>query len=35
LGSRTDHFPVYVTVPAGQNVPKGDYDDTITVTLEY
>lgn len=35
LGSRTDHFPVYVTVPAGQNVKAGTYGDTITVTLEY
>lgn len=35
LGSRTDHFPVYVTVPARQNVLHGDYEDTITVTLEY
>ena len=35
LGSRTDRFPVYVTVPAGQNAPQGVYTDTLTVTLEY
>lgn len=29
------NYPVYGRVPAGQNVPAGVYQDTITVTVNY
>lgn len=33
----TEHLshPVYGRIPAGQNVPAGIYEDTITVTVNY
>ena len=32
---RTGQFTVYGRIPARQNVPRGDYDDTIFVTITY
>lgn len=32
---RTRHYPVYGRVFSGQNIPAGNYADTITVTVTY
>ena len=32
---RTGQFPIYGRIPARQNVPRGDYGDTIFVTISY
>lgn len=33
--TRSGQFPIYGRVPARQNVPHGDYADTIFVTISY
>ena len=32
---RTQQFPIYGRIPARQNIPPGDYGDTIFVTISY
>lgn len=33
--SRTDDFPIYGRLPAGQNVSVGAYSDTLVVTVQF
>ncbi len=35
LFNRTDNFPVYGRIPAGQNVAPGTYSDNVTVTVTF
>lgn len=35
VGTHTENFPVYGTIPSGQMVAAGSYSDTITVTVIY
>ncbi|WP_372987119.1 spore coat U domain-containing protein [Marinobacter sp.] len=35
IGTHTENFPVYGSMPSGQMVSAGSYSDTITVTVIY
>lgn len=34
-GSHVDNYVIYAMIPAGQNVPIGNYSDSLIVTLNY
>lgn len=35
IGRITRNYPIYARIPAGQNVPAGNYNDTVVVTVSF